>query len=298
MELYHLRSFIAVAKEQNLTRAAQKLFASPPSVSAHIKSLEEELNVILFTRTPKGMILTSAGQALSEKARGIIDAAQDLRNTAQTLRDEPAGHLKFGLNIPPEGLRISSLVECMGAFYPKISIEFVSSSTGLIGEALSNETLDVGCIYGKSTSNLITTHHLITDELVIAAPSLWAEKINNATWEDLSRMPWIRDTHYCPFQDLADDLFKRRGLAINQVMSTNDDATRLELVKGGAGMSILERRFAETSRQIVVWEMDEPINIDQNLAYLTSRGEEPVIRAITEQMISLWRPADKFSKMG
>jgi hypothetical protein len=81
-------------------------------------------------------------------------------------------------------------------------------------------------------------------------------------------------------------------------MSTNDDATRLELVKGGAGMSILERRHAETSDQIIVWETEEPLYCDLLFAHLTSRAEEPVIRAVTEQIRSLWRPQSEISKVG
>ena len=298
MELYHLQTFITVAKEQNLTRAAQKLFTSPPSVSAHIKALEEELHVVLFTRTPKGMTLTTAGETLKEKATHILNATQDMVKTAQTLRKEPIGHITFGLNIPPEWLRISALVECLNTFYPQITVEFTSSSTGLITEALLNNTMDVGCMYGLPISNKIASHHLITTELVIAAPKLWANKIKNATWQDLANMPWIRDTEYCPFQDLADDLFTKRGLTVQKFMSTNDDATRLELVKGGVGLSVLERRFAESSDQIVIWEIDEPLSCDLFFAHLASRAEEPVIQAVTEQVLSLWRPESEIAKVG
>lgn len=298
MELYHLRTFITVAEEQNLTRAAQKLFTSPPSVSAHIKALEEELHVVLFNRTSKGMVLTAAGEQLKEKAMCIVDSAQDLMSTAQTLRNEPIGPISFGLNTPPEWLRVSKLVECLNTFYPQISIEFMSSSTGPINEALLAQTLDVGCMYGTPTSHLVTAHHLITAELVIAAPTLWADKIKNASWKDLSQMPWIRDTDYCPFQDLADDLFQQRGLTLNKIISTNDDATRLELIKGGVGLTILERHFAETSDQITVWEVDEPFYSDLHFAYLTSRAEEPIIRAVTEQVLSLWQTDSGVAKVG
>jgi DNA-binding transcriptional LysR family regulator len=298
MELYHLRTFITVAAEQNLTRAAQKLFTSPPSVSAHIKALEEELHVVLFTRTPKGMTLTSAGEALKEKAVHILDSAQDLMSTAQNLSNEPTGQVTFGLNIPPEWLRISALFECMHTFYPQITVEFISSSTGLITEALLNQTMDVGCMYGTPTSNLIAAHHLLTVELAIAAPILWADKIKKATWSDMAQMPWIRDTHYCPFQDLTDDLFKKRGFTPRQAMSTNDDATRFELVKGGVGLSVLERRVAETSNQVAIWEVDEPLYCDLYFTHLQARAKEPVIHAITEQVVSLWRSDSEMAKVG
>lgn len=298
MELYHLQTFITVAQEQNLTRAAQKLFTSPPSVSAHIKTLEEELHVVLFTRTPKGMTLTAAGETLQKKAEHILASTQDLVNTAQTLRNEPIGNITFGLNIPPEWLRISALVECLNTFYPQIAIEFTSSSTGSTTKALLNQTLDVGCMYGPPTSNAITAHHLITTKLVIAAPDLWEDKMKKATWEDVANMPWIRDTQYCPFQDLSDDLFKKRGLTIKKTMATNDDATRLELVKGGVGLSILERRFVESSDQIIIWEIDEPLSCDLFFAHLASRAEEPVIQAVTEQVLTLWQPKSEIAKVG
>ncbi len=67
MELYQLRTFVIVAEEENLTRAAKRLYMTPPSVSAHIKTLEEELNVQLFERTPKGMEITEQGKLLKAK---------------------------------------------------------------------------------------------------------------------------------------------------------------------------------------------------------------------------------------
>lgn len=297
MELYHLRTFITVAEEQNLTRAAQKLFTSPPSVSAHIKALEEELQVALFTRTSKGMSLTQAGHTLKTKAEDILQSAQDFITTSKTLRNEPTGKITFGLNIPPEWLRVSTLVENTSQIYPQIQIEFLSSSTGLITEALLAGTMDVGCLYGKPTSDAIVVHPLMTTELVIAGPARWQNKFENATWEDIAHLPWINDTIYCPFQVLANRLFEERGLKANQTMTTSDDATRLELVKGGVGMSILERRFAETSDQIAIWEVDEPLYSNLHFAHLKSRANEPTICAITEQVLALWQPQEHLIKL-
>ena len=62
MEFYHLRSFVAVAQTGNLTQAAKRLYTTPPAISAHIKTLEEELSNPLFIRSSKGMSLTDKGQ--------------------------------------------------------------------------------------------------------------------------------------------------------------------------------------------------------------------------------------------
>ena len=76
MDLYQLRTFLTVAEEGHLTRAAEKLFTSQPAVSTHIRVLEEELGVQLFERSAKGMTLTAQGTALREHARRIVDATQ------------------------------------------------------------------------------------------------------------------------------------------------------------------------------------------------------------------------------
>ncbi|MDP6041548.1 MAG: LysR family transcriptional regulator [Candidatus Latescibacteria bacterium] len=288
MELYQLRTFIAVAKERNLTRAAQKLFTSPPSVSAHIKALEEELNVELFIRTPRGMHLTEAGETLKQKAESTLSAADDFVNSAQTLCDQPLGCVRFGINIPPEWLQIPTLVEHTHAQYPHLTIEFFSSVTQLITESLQNRTLDVGYIYGDPISDAVEAHYLLTNELVIAGPAQWADQIENATWEDLADLPWICDPYYCPFQVIANNMFAERGLTCNKVMSISDDATRLELIKGGIGLAVIEKRLTETSDQVMIWET-ESFFCDLNFAYLKSRADEPLIRAITEQVTTLWQ---------
>ena len=74
MDLHHLRTFVAVAEENHLTRAAERLFVSQSAVSSHIKALEGELGVVLFHRTPKGMTLSREGERLLGRVRRILDA--------------------------------------------------------------------------------------------------------------------------------------------------------------------------------------------------------------------------------
>lgn len=288
MELYHLRTFIAVAKERNLTRAAQKLFISPSSVSAHIKALEEELNVELFIRSPRGMHPTRAGEFLKQKAENALCTVEDFTRSARAFCDQPSGCVRFGINISPEWLQIPTLVKNTNAKYPHITFEFIFSVTQRITEALEDHTLDVGYIYGDPISDAVETYGLLKTELVIAGPAHWADQIESATWAALANLPWICDPYYCPFQSIADNMFAERGLTCNKVMSISDDATRLELIKGGIGLSVIEKYLAEESDQIAIRET-EPFFCDLNFAYLKSRAGESLIRAIIAQVTALWQ---------
>lgn len=78
MSFVQLQSFVAVAEEGHVGRAAQRLHVSQPPLTRRIKSLEEELGVELFERTPRGMRLRPAGRTLLPRAREILARVDDL----------------------------------------------------------------------------------------------------------------------------------------------------------------------------------------------------------------------------
>lgn len=88
MELRHLRYFIAVAEEENVTRAAERLHVSQPPLSRQIHDLEEELGVPLFDRTGKSLQLNAAGKVFLVEARAVLERAAQALQTVQALSDD------------------------------------------------------------------------------------------------------------------------------------------------------------------------------------------------------------------
>lgn len=290
MDLYQLRTFLVVAAEKSITRAAQRLFTTPPSVSGHIKALEDEWGVALFRRTAKGMEITAKGEQLRLKAEATLLAAQDLANHATDLQGYLMGALRIGVNTSADALRVPKLVEHLQNRCPGVELRLVQGASARIVDDLERGLLDAGFIFGRASAEKIGSHHLMVAELVVTAPKAWESDIRGATWEKVAELPWIRSGGSCPFQLTVDKLFAERGLQQRCAVGTDDDATRAELVGAGVGIALMEQWDAQRAvdRGIAVVWKTESIQCDLSFAYLLSRKEDPLVRALRMAVLDVW----------
>ncbi|HEY6018465.1 MAG TPA: LysR family transcriptional regulator [Candidatus Paceibacterota bacterium] len=290
MELNHLQTFIVVAEEGNVTRAAERLFMTPSSVSAHIKALEDELNVVLFVRKPQGMEITDHGNILRARAESIVRGAQDMVELSAKLQASLIGKVRIGLNTGFKFLRVAELITRVRQSYPKVDLVFESTSTGRIFPGLRERTLDAGFIFGDAPDKFITTHGLYKAELVVAAPVAWQSQITQASWKDMALLPWVYPKAYCPFHSIVDKTFKSEHISYQQAVTSDDDTTKLELVSAGIGLALLERTEADEAAQegkIAIWQR-RSFKCELSWAYLKNRSEDPLIKALTEDVLKVW----------
>lgn len=294
MELNHLKTFIVVAEEKNVTRAAERLYMTPSSVSAHIKALEDELNIILFVRKPQGMEITDQGNTLRGRAESIMRGVQGMVDLSAKLKASPTGKVRIGLNASFKFLRIAELITKVRQSYPKVDLVFESTSTGITFSSLRERTLDAGFIFGDAPDKFITTHGLYEAELVVAAPVAWQSQIARASWNDMALLPWVYSTTYCPFHSIVDKTFKTEHISYQQAVTSDDDTTKLELVSAGIGLALMERTEAEEAAQegkITTWQR-RSFKCELSWAYLKNRGEDPLIKSLTSEVLRLWNAID------
>lgn len=122
MELRHLRCFLVVGKELNLTRAAAQLRVAQPALSRTIRDLEEELGATLFQRSPRGVALTPSGNLFLGRTAEILNDVEDSVQQVRAYSEGYAGELNVGYAASPT---VEILPPALAAFqkaYPKVSV--------------------------------------------------------------------------------------------------------------------------------------------------------------------------------
>jgi len=285
LEFYHLRSFVAVAQTGNLTQAAKRLYTTPPAISAHIKTLEEELATPLFIRSSKGMLLTDKGQLLLKKAQITLDSAVDLVNLAANNQHEIIGTFHLGINLTAKQIRLAELVENLHENCPGISLDIEQQSTGKTINEIREHQLDGGYIFGDIPDDFIGVAVMEQQITTVAPLTFDCSEILTST--DLSTHQWIMMGDYCPFDNF---LKSKLGSSIPSVLKTSDDGTRLELVKSGLGLSFLEKEEALSAEKNKSIQIISALDFATTLHFVIAknRAKEPVISALMQEIRILW----------
>lgn len=284
MELYQLRTFVTVAETANLTQAAERLFTSQPAVSAHIKALEEELEIKLFDRTPKGMRLTEKGISLREKAQAVLNAGNDLKLKAKTLQGVLTGQAKIGLNADAEYLLLAKWHNALVSQYSQLRMQLTQGTSVELLKKVSSGTLDVTFFSGDNDYKEIEHVDLCTTQAVIAAAPKWLEQIKNADIEDLSKLPWIYPEPLCIYHRFIRNIFSKTESTPSMITSSADESSTNALLKSGVGLTFIRDDEADAmlkKGEIVVWP-NEAFSLPLRIAYLSSRREDPIVKALIE----------------
>lgn len=288
MELYQLRTFVTVADTGNLTQAAERLFTSQPAVSAHVKALEEELELKLFNRTPKGMRLTENGQELLAKAQQVLNAGNNLKLKAKTLQGEVTGQAKVGMNTDAEYLLLAKWHNAIMSEYPQLKIQLNQGSSVELIKKVGSGQLDISFFSGDNPYKEVSHVELCTTHAVIAAAPKWCEQLKNAGTEELAQLPWIYPEPLCIYHKFINHVFADTKNQPSWITSSATEDSTIALLRSGVGLAFIrddEADFMLKKGEIVVWP-GEAYSLPLRLAYLKSREEDPVIKALLEIIIN------------
>ena len=291
MELHQLKIFVAVAEEKHLTRAAERVFSSQPAVSAQIKSLEEQLGVQLFERTPKGMELTKAGEPLLEQARATLASAASLMANAKSMQGQVVGELQIGTNSDSDFLRLPQVMRNLHETHPQLKLSLIGSMSTDILRDVRKGHMDSGFFFGPNPLGGLHCELLANIQTAVVAPADWKDKIEQATIEDLSQLDWVYTRETCPFYLLKEELFQASGFSPKKAVFVDSEDNIRAFIRAGTGLSLLredDANKAEAEGWGVRWQGECPI-CPLSVAVLANRVREPQIEAWLQAISDIWQ---------
>lgn len=299
MEIYQLKTFLIVAHEGHLTRAAERLHISQPAVSGQIKNLEQELGISLFDRTHGGMQPTRAAQTLIPHVERILDAAQILTWEAGKLNGKLTGRLTLGVILHPDFIRLGELTQRLLEEHPLLEIDIRHRTSDNAVPSLRSREIDVSFYLGRGIPADLSALELSEVRYWVVASSVWREKLSVATWEDVGRMPWVSTMRGGSHHQMTDTLFASRRLTLQNLIVADQESTIVNLVRAGVGLGLVREelaREAAESGQIIVWDK-ESARSTLNLVYLKSRENDPMIAIAREVTSRVWTIGSSSEKL-
>ena len=146
MEIRTLRYFLAVAREENMSRAAELLHVTQPTLSKALKALEDELGKKLFTRHSFSISLTEEGVLLRDRAEDLISMADRIERDFLSLDDISGGDIYFGLAESYQIRYLAREIRSFKAVYPNLRYHITSGDTEQVTERLDKGLLDFAVI--------------------------------------------------------------------------------------------------------------------------------------------------------
>lgn len=144
MELRVLNYFLAVAREENFTRAAQMLHVTQPTLSRQIAQLEEELGVELFTRSNHNIILTESGMILKHRAQEMLSMAEKTRQELLQGDEELTGKICIGSGEFQSTRLLAQIISSFSEKHPLVQYEIYSGNAENVHDHIERGLLDIG----------------------------------------------------------------------------------------------------------------------------------------------------------
>ncbi|MEN3952091.1 LysR family transcriptional regulator [Iodidimonas sp. SYSU 1G8] len=277
MDIRQLRHFVTVADVLHFGRAAEQLHMTQPPLSQSIRLLEQDLGIVLFTRTRRSVALTAVGKQFLPHARKVLEDAQKLPETARRLSRGEIGTLRIDFVSTAAYSLLPGLVSGYKARFPEVDIQLREATSDVQIEALLSGTADAGLLIappGRLLPAPLTYRMLRREPLIAAVPLDWVEtgKIPAApAFDAISDAPLILfPRHGAPaLHDLITGYYARHGAAPVMGQAAMQMQTIVSLVAAGLGIALVPESLRDMARTGVAYLplSDTPPVMETGLAW-------------------------------
>lgn len=249
LDLRRLEIFAKVAELGSFSRAAETLFLTQPTVSEHIRALEDELGVQLLDRLGRGAQPTRAGELLLAYARRLSTLAREAQQAMDAFRGRVSGELVIGGSTIPGEYVLPALIGRFRGKHPDVSVSLLIGSSRHVNEWVEEGRVDVGVAGARSSSRALESRALMSDELVVVVPSghPWAGRATVEV-DDLRGEPMIVRERGSGSREALEHALAERDLGLADFRLAGEMGSTQAVkqgVRAGIGVALISRRAVE-----------------------------------------------------
>jgi len=249
MDMRHLRSFVAVAEELSFSRAAERLHMSQPPLSQHIKTLEDEMGVQLFTRTRREVKLTDAGRVFLQESRLLLGQLRTAINATVKAAHSDAGVLRLGVATAALFGIMHRFMALMRADFPDVEVLVHDMQSQDQVAAVSQGTLDMGIVHVRPDRMKLQHAPIFDESLVAVLPAAHpCAGLSDFSLASLAAEPMVAISreHGPAVFDAVIASCLAAGFSPDIKHLARNPMIIFQMVRLGFGVSIVPRSYAES----------------------------------------------------
>lgn len=255
MNFLHLKYFLMVAEELNITRAAERLYISQQSLSNHINNMEKELEVKLFTRSPK-LSLTYAGDLLVDTATQILDLQNQYLSKVGDISRQYMGVLRVGISYTCGLALLPDILPRFRKEFPLVEFSLFEGNSSQLEDELSHGRVDLIICFQPIMMEGVEVVPLREDNLILVVPRRFTDQRFGDRAEEMRRqfadgadiacfqqMPFILLKKGNRVRSIVDQYLSRNFFKPNIALETENTATTLAMARANMGVVICPELF-------------------------------------------------------
>jgi DNA-binding transcriptional LysR family regulator len=280
IQLVQVEGFLEVARRGSVSRAAESLFITQPTLTARLHALERELGTSLFLRTPHGMRLTDAGRAWMPFAERALRALVDGRDALQQVLSASAGHLMIAAAPAVSTYVLPELLEQFVAVHPRVEVSVRTGHSEDVVDLVLRDEVQIGL--GRSIRHPdLELRPFHTEELVlVCAPDHPFSKRQSVPMAEVARQKLIMFDRVSSYYEITQGAFLSAGVKLRGMMELDSIEAAKKMVERGLGVALLPSsavvREVQAKSLRVVKMSDAPPMHNTIVAYRRSDAGEPV----------------------
>ena len=246
MDLRRLEIFVKVAELGSFSRAAEALFLTQPTVSEHVRALEDELGVQLLDRLGRGTTPTRAGTLLLGYALRMLTLAREAVQAIEQFQGRVSGELTIGGSSIPGEYVVPALIGAFRGKYPDVRISLLIGSSREVQQWVEEGRVEIGVVGAAPSGRPLQARQLMDDEIVVVvgADHPWSTR-KTVSLDELKAEPMIVRERGSGSRETFERALEGVGLDLGAFRIVGEMASTQAIkqaVRAGVGLSLISRR--------------------------------------------------------